>query len=79
MSYGDGHAQQTAKDIAEILRKSQIAAKAREESRSKRDYNAGLHAAAMLIHARASVVHDDEVKVLLEEIEKAIQLAKVKE
>lgn len=78
MAYGDGHADAVAKDIAEILRKSQAKARERESARSKRDYNAGLHFAAMLVHARA-VAANAAQRGVLDELEKAIEFAKVAE
>ena len=77
MSYGDGHQDQLAKDIAEIFRKSREQWVEREQALKLSNYNDGLHMAAMIVHARWATVHDDELKTLLEEIERAIERAKV--
>ena len=77
MSYGDGHQDQLAKDIAEIFRKSQARWAERERNLKTSSYNDGLHLAAMIVHSRWTVVQDDELKRLLEELERAIERAKV--
>jgi len=79
MAYGDGHNDAVAREIADLLRKSQVAAKAREQGLVKSNYNGGLHTAAMLVHARWTATTDDQQRVLLEEIERMIENAKVSE
>lgn len=79
MAYGDAYREEVARDIAEILRKSQIRAKDHERVLVKSQYNQGLHHAAMLVHAFKTACRTNSQVDLCKRIEQAIVNAKVKE